>query len=85
MYLNLSRYQKLFYYQEYDYFISKHFLISGNYFFNTSKNTKTVPHNFIYLPISENGFVDSIKSNFDMRNFCLDQNTLIARRNSLIL
>ena len=61
--------------------VIKHFLISGNYLFNTSKNTKTVPHNFIYLPISwENGFFDSIKSNFDNRNFCLDQNTLIARR-----
>ena len=63
----------------------KHFLISGNYFFYTSKNSKTVPHNFIYLPISENFFLDSIKSNYDIRNFCLDQNTLIAWRNSLIL
>ena len=34
----------------------KTYLISGNYFFNTSKNTKTVHHNFIHLLISENEF-----------------------------
>ena len=34
----------------------KTYLISGNYFFNTSKNTKTVHHNYIHLLISENEF-----------------------------
>ena len=43
------------------------------------ENTKTVPHNFIYLLMDFN----SKKSN--IMNLGLDQNTLIAPHNSLIL
>ena len=35
-----------------------------------------MPHNFIYLPISEKlMYFDSRKSNFDIKNLCSDQNT----------